>query len=113
MNDICNVYQKEGYTVNKYALRGIMILIYLASYLEKEFGWFVWKGYEKNSSFIAENLDSYYHGGLDDMAIHTTYEWLNVIKHFNDTSSKVFSSHLTNLFERQTFNEQNNNNRLN
>ena len=113
VNDICNVYQKEGYTVNKYALRGIMILIYLASYLEKEFGWFVWKGYEKNSSFIAENLDSYYHGGLDDMAIHTTYEWLNVIKHFNDTSSKVFSSHLTNLFERQTFNEQNNNNRLN
>lgn len=110
VDDIVNVYKENGYDVNKYALRGVMILIYLASYLEKEFGWFVWEKYERNSSFIAENLDTYYHGGLDDMAIHTAYEWLNVInlisKNGTNNNINVFSEEITRLFAQKKQNNK-------
>lgn len=110
VDDIVNVYKENGYEVNNYALRGVMILIYLASYLEKEFGWFVWENYERNSSFIAEHLDTYYHGGLDDMAIHTAYEWLNVInlisKNSTNNTLNVFSEEITRLFTQQKQNNK-------
>jgi glycosylphosphatidylinositol phospholipase D len=77
--DILNIYKMSGHDIPAVELEGCVELLYLAS----EFEWIIssmnLKKNEINASFLTDDLDMFYNGGLDDMTIGTIWKWENII----------------------------------
>lgn len=78
--DMVEVYHQLGYdTVTEAAIIENSRVQYLGSKAVKYFAWVLFGQYARDTSFLVEQYQDYYKGGLDDMGIWTAWTWENVI----------------------------------
>ncbi|MCL4234932.1 MAG: integrin alpha [Deltaproteobacteria bacterium] len=78
--DLEQIYHELGYTdVTQADLVNNMSVLYLASKAVKYFAWALFRTYAADSTFLVEQYQDYFKGGLDDMGIWTAWTWESVI----------------------------------
>jgi hypothetical protein len=63
--------------------------MYLGSILEKHFSSMITFHFDTHASFLTEELDLWYHGGLEDMGTNVAWKWEQLTNMFKQADSKV------------------------
>jgi hypothetical protein len=58
--------------------------MYLGSILEKHFSSLITFHFDTHASFLTDELDLWYHGGLEDMGTNVAWKWEQLTKMFAD-----------------------------
>ncbi len=77
--DLDSIYKEMGSPTNTKVMTECLMMLYTGARLESLVSVLVLPQYEKKAAFLTEDLDLWFHGGLDDMANHATWQWQNVI----------------------------------
>lgn len=86
--ELNEIYTSIGLQAPIKTMTECAIKMYLGTHLERPYAIAELVKDEIRSSFLAENVDSWFHGGIDDMAIHANWEWQNVIKIIEGTETE-------------------------
>ena len=90
--DLAEIYRIVGYkTVTPEILETYMGLLFLGRYAEAVAGPLFYANFADRSTFLAEQFNDYYMGGVDDMAVWTSWVWGDVI-HWMETGDIGYSS---------------------
>ena len=68
------------------------LTMYLGSILQRHFAALITFHYDNHASFLTEELDLWYHGGLEDMGTNVAWKWEQLTEMFkttNDTTSST------------------------
>lgn len=57
--------------------------MYVGSILEKHFSGLITFYFDHHASFLTEDLDLWYHGGLDDMGANVAWKWQELTNMFD------------------------------
>ena len=79
--DLSKIYESMGMpneTSNK--IQRCTMLMYAGSLLERHFANLITFYYDSHAAFLAEDLDLWYHGGLEDMGTNVAWKWTKLAK---------------------------------
>lgn len=90
VDDAAQVYNALGYNrVTPQVLTRYTGLLFLGYKADKDLFWLLYDNFAKSSPFLVEQFNDYFIGGLDDMAIWTSWNSLEVINWLENGVSKV------------------------
>lgn len=98
VDDAAQVYNALGYNrVTPQVLALYTGLVFLGYKADKELFWSLYDSFAKKSPFLVEQFEDYFIGGLDDMAIWTSWNWLDVIDWLENGTLKEEAEEVRNL----------------
>ena len=74
--DLAKIYESMNLK-NETSLKitGCTSIMYIGSVLEQYFTSYVTSKYDQHTAFLTEDLDFWFHGGLEDMASNVAWKW--------------------------------------
>jgi hypothetical protein len=74
--DLHKLYEQFGFPEeSQLKILKCTSIMFIGSVLEQFFTSFVTYMYDKHTAFLTEELDLWYHGGLEDMATNVAWKW--------------------------------------
>jgi glycosylphosphatidylinositol phospholipase D len=80
VNDMYAMYSSLGLNIPAGTLENCTTVFYLVTHVEWVVAWYMLRENEMYAPFLTEELDLFYHGGIDDMAINTIWKWENLLE---------------------------------
>jgi glycosylphosphatidylinositol phospholipase D len=80
VDDLYTMYSSLGYHIPDGIIEECTTVFYLATHVEWVVAWYMLRENEIYAPFLTEELDLFFHGGLDDMAINTIWKWENLLE---------------------------------
>jgi hypothetical protein len=84
--DLEQIYRKMNITsgISELEILSCSMTMFGGSILEKYFAEKMTEYYTKDKSFLTDQLDLWYHGGLEDMATHVGWKWARVAYYMSE-----------------------------
>lgn len=77
---LSEVYQKMGLSISELEIAGCMAIMFTGAMAEKLGSGLIFEYFGKHAAFLAEEVDLWFMGGIDDMAINTQWKWTSMIQ---------------------------------
>lgn len=93
LSELSDLYETLDMPVPKEKIESCMLMMFLAAKMEGYASLFELAKDEMTGSFLTDEIDLWFHGGVDDMAVHVAWQWQNIINMLesSDPSSYFFS----------------------
>ena len=89
-SDLSKVYTSINFNASALEIGACMTLMYTGAVLEKlAAGTVAYWYYDKYSAFLSEEIDLWYAGGLDDMAVNIQWKWNRIIAEFENRTDLI------------------------
>jgi len=88
IKDLNEIYDSMSVDSNRASMTECAIMMYLGVRFEPIAAYFLLLQDERNAAFLTEELDLWFHGGLDDMAANVAWQWENLIKLLEDDTEE-------------------------
>ena len=79
-SDLSQIYQRMGLNISEWEIGGCMAVMFIGAIAEKVGAGLIFENYGKHAAFLAEEVDLWFMGGIDDMAINTQWKWVRMIE---------------------------------
>ncbi|MDP8224300.1 MAG: zinc dependent phospholipase C family protein [Candidatus Lernaella stagnicola] len=92
--DIVAVYERYGYEpgyITEEVLRPRTFMLFLGALANRLGGWLLYPDYARQSPFLVEELNDYFIGGLDGMAIRVMWQWWDYFTIIEEGGSDALS----------------------
>ena len=98
IKDLQEMYESISVPSDTTTMTQCAIIMYLGVKLEPIASFYLLSEDEKNAAFLSEELDLWYHGGLDDLAANVEWQWKNLISLIEDREGQLkYSDNLKNF----------------
>lgn len=92
IKDLQEIYNELSIKSDRTSMTQCAIMMYLGVRLEPVAAYYLLMKNERNAAFLSEELDLWYHGGIDDLAANVAWQWKNLIGLIEDAEgSKKYS----------------------
>ena len=79
-SDLSKIYQRIDLNISELEIGACMAVMYTGAVAEKVGSGLIFENYGKHTAFLAEEIDLWFMGGIDDMAINTQWKWTRMIE---------------------------------
>jgi glycosylphosphatidylinositol phospholipase D len=101
VDDLYNIYKSIDLEVPKNRLWACPEIMYTGTIFERLGGGADLFDSEIHAAFLTEDLDLYFSGGIDDMAINVQWQWENTIKSIENNTEPIHNN--TKLLKKNVF----------
>lgn len=90
--DLSQIYQRMGLNISEWEIGGCMAIMFIGAMAERLGSGLILEYFGKHAAFLAEEVDLWFMGGIDDMAINTQWKWTRMIQELEAKNSTLMKN---------------------